>query len=328
MHHDRHYSKDTNNESMNILWDAHCCPSFQSESMSFLTQYKKANFDFVSINIGFGPIPHDQMLLHINRFRQYIDNNKQNYDIALSANDIFKAKRENKLAIAFDIEGVDFLGNDVELLDLYHSVGVRQIAIVYNKNNLAGGGCQDNDNGLTGYGKKVIKKMNQLGIVVDCSHAGHKTTMDIIKCTEKPVVFSHSNSFFIHNHKRNILDDQIKSCADVGGVIGINGISIFLGNDKDKIEQFANHIDYIVQKIGPQHVGLGLDYTVDPNEAYQFTKSYPDYFPQQTQYKEVTFIHPKEIMEIKQALINLSYSDDDITGILGGNFLRIAKDVW
>lgn len=319
MHHDRHED---------IIWDAHCCPSFQSESISFLAQYKKANFNFVSINIGFGPIPHNQMLLNINQFRHFIDNNKQNYDIALSANDIFKAKREDKLSIAFDVEGIDFLGDNLELLDLYHSLGVKQIAIVYNKNNLAGGGCQDNDNGLTNYGKEIIKKMNQLGIVVDCSHSGHKTTMDILKYTEKPIVFSHSNSFFIHNHKRNLMDDQIKACADVGGVIGINGISIFLGDKKDKIKQFANHIDYIVQKIGPRYVGIGLDFTVDPDEAYQFTKQYPDYFPQQAQYQDVTFVHPEEITKIKQALLDLGYFDNDINAILGGNFLRIAKEVW
>ena len=97
----------------------------------------------------------------------------------------------------------------------------------YNLNNEAAGGCHDKDIGLSTFGKAIVKEMNRLGIIIDCSHAGLKTTMDIMEHSTKPIVFSHSNPRAICEHERNITDDQIKACAKIGGVIGINGMGIF-----------------------------------------------------------------------------------------------------
>ena len=101
--------------------------------------------------------------------------------------------------------------------------------LAYNLNNLAGGGCQDDDDGMTAFGHDVVREMERVGMVVCCSHTGYRTARDVLKMATKPVVFSHSNAHDIVAHPRNLPDDLVRECAQTGGVVGVNGIGLFLG---------------------------------------------------------------------------------------------------
>ena len=100
--------------------------------------------------------------------------------------DVLRAKREGKLAVSFDLEGMDALNGDVGMVDVYYRLGVRQMLFAYNRNNKAGGGCHDEDIGLTPFGRDVIREMNRVGMLVDCSHSGHRTTMEAMEASTAP----------------------------------------------------------------------------------------------------------------------------------------------
>jgi len=153
------------------------------------------------------------------------------------------------------------LNGDINMLGVYHALGVRQMLFAYNLNNKAAGGCHDKDMGLTQFGREIVREMNRLGMLVDCSHAAYQTTMDIMTESDKPVVFSHSNPTAVCPHQRNIDDDQIKAYAKTGGVIGVNGMAIFLGSNNSDNDNLIRHIVYLNDLVGAEHIGIGFDYS-------------------------------------------------------------------
>ena len=244
--------------------------------------------------------------------------------------DIDRAREESKLAITFDIEGMESLDGNVDMVSLYYDLGVRQMLFAYNLNNRAGGGCHDKDVGLTSFGRDVIAQMNTVGMLVDCSHSAYKTTMEAMEVSSDPVIFSHSNPRALVDHGRNIVDEQIRGCAETGGVIGINGIGAFLGESIEP-ETFVDHIVYVAELVGAEHVGLGLDYA-DDDEAGDIDELFQaniDFWPPD-QYKGSLggFLNPKMIPRITELLLSRGFSAAEVSGILGGNFRRVAERVW
>jgi membrane dipeptidase len=311
-----------------LVYDSHACPSFNASNISTLERYLKAGVTCVSLNIGFGDMSEEEIIIVKNNINREIIKYPELYIEATCVNDILRAKIEKKLAIVFDLEGINWIKADVEKLALCQTLGVKQMVLAYNKSNSAGGGCQEHTKGLTQFGKKVVKKMNQFGIIIDCSHAGIKTTYDIMETSMHPVVFSHSNPFSLCEHERNITDKQIKICAQVNGVIGINGISLFLHNKDISSKNIVENIDYIAQLVGSEHVGLGLDYVFDSKEVSMIVKKKPNFFPENQGYHEVNTATPEQFQEIFSLLLNRGYSKNDLENIMGKNFLRVASAVW
>jgi membrane dipeptidase len=149
-----------------------------------------------------------------------------------------------------------------------------------------------------------------------------------MKLSKQPVVFSHSNPAALASHPRNITDKQIMACADMDGVIGINGMGIFLGNNDVRTEKTVEHIDYVVQKVGPQHVGIGLDCIFDSNEIKNYVEQNPETFPSEHGFNDVAVAQPEQFSEIAKLLILRGYPQTEINNILGENFLRVAQTVW
>jgi membrane dipeptidase len=160
---------------------------------------------------------------------------------------------------------------------LYYDLGVRQMLLAYNKDNRASGGCMESKIGLTDFGKKVIKEMNRVGMMVDVSHMGYRATLEAFDTSTDPVIFSHSNPKGLRDHARNISDEQIKACAKTGGVIGINGVGEFLGGVQSEI--VVDNIEYVINLVGPEHVGIGLDYVIDKQELIDYIERHPGIFP-------------------------------------------------
>lgn len=317
-----------------IVWDNHACLPLRPHDERFLPQlerYRAAGFTVISINVGFGEQgiePHVRMLAH---FRRWVLAHPNEYLLIESAHDVERAKASGRLGIVFDIEGANAIDDQVSMVGLYYDLGVRWMLLAYNLNNRAGGGCMDDDRGLTEFGADVIKEMNRVGMVVCCSHTGERTVLDAIAASSAPVIFSHSNPRALHDHPRNIGDEVIRACAAKGGVICINGIGAFLGDDDTRSETVARNIDYAARLAGIEHVGLGLDFVFDQDELLEYLQARPEMFGRDAatlQKYACGFVAPEQMPEIASALRTLGYAPSDIARVLGGNLLRLAQNVW
>jgi membrane dipeptidase len=316
-----------------LVWDNHgCMPVMRAHDASFLPQlqrYRAAGVDAVMLNIGFGEMGIEDHIRTLAGMRHWIKQRPQEYLLIESADDIELARATGRLAVGFDIEGANALADQPSLVQLYYDLGVRWMLLAYNNNNRVGGGCQDDDKGLTDFGRVVIAEMERVGMLVCCSHTGHRTVRDVFAAASRPVIFSHSNPSALHAHGRNIPDDLIHACANTGGVVGINGIGNFLGNNDNSSETFARHVDYVVQLVGPQHVALGLDYVFDTQELDDYLEKMGNIFPAELGYqKGVLMVAPEQLEGIVQILMNWGYQDADIQAVLGGNLMRLARQVW
>ena len=315
-----------------IVWDAHSClPLMSGIDMGVLRRHRAAGFDYVSINVGMDMNPIDQVMRTIAWFRRWLAQHGDEFALVGSLDEIATAKAAGKLAVAFDLEGSTMLLEDTAMVEVYGDLGVRQMHLVYNRNNSVGGGCHDDDQGLTAYGREVVRAINRAGIIMDCSHNGERTSLDIMETSEKPVVFSHANARALVDHQRNISDRQIDSCAATGGVIGINGIRLFLGAKEDFTEPMARHIDYMVQRVGPDHVGLGIDISfdlgIDDHPPHQ-DRGY--WWPLSGRYSSSGTGNggPEALPGIVRYLRSWGYDQEALDKICGLNFARVAKETW
>ena len=310
-----------------LVWDTHACFPLKSNSdLSELKRYKDSGVNFVSLNIGMDMDSFENVIQVLAGFRNHIASHSAEYVLALTVKDILEAKESGRLAIAFDLEGSDPLLGNVNLVSFCYDLGVRQMLLAYNKDNRASGGCMEGDIGLTDFGMDVIREMNRVGMVVDASHMGYRATLETFETSAKPVIFSHSNPRALREHARNISDEQIIACANTGGVVGINGIGDFLGGTSSEL--IVANIEYVMNLVGPEHVGLGLDYVVDKQELIDYIEGHPDVFPPEKFKDYLSFAEPEQFPEFTELLYQKGYSEQIIRGILGGNFLRVTKEVW
>lgn len=315
-----------------IACDLHSCPTYDptSERLHELLRYRDAGVKCVHVNIGDSDLDLAHQIELVAAFRSHVKRNPADYALVSTVNDILRAAAEGKLAICFDLEGAHALGTNLTLLEFFYDLGVRWMALVYNARNLAGGGCHDaSDEGLTPFGRELLAELDRLGIIKDCSHAGYRTAREIIEFSEVPAIFSHSNARSICDHPRNIPDDLICACAERGGLIGINGIGIFLGDNDAGTAAIVRHLDYVAQLVGPRHVAIALDCVFDLDNLNTRLASAPRIWPKSAGYNAGRKIaQPEQWPEIVEALLDLGNSDDDVRGIIGGNYLRIARAIW
>jgi membrane dipeptidase len=310
-----------------LVWDTHACfPLKPNADLSELKRYQESGVNFVSINIGMDMDSFENVLQVLAGYRNYIRSHSEDYVLAISVDDILHAKESGRLAIAFDLEGSEPLLGNINLISLFYDLGVRQMLLAYNKDNRASGGCLEGKWGLTDFGKDVVREMNRVGMVVDASHMSHRATMDVFELSKDPVIFSHSNPGGLRSHVRNVTDEQIIACANTGGVIGINGIGDFLGGITS--ERVIEHVEYVIDLVGPKHVGIGLDYVVDKQELMDYVTGHPEIFPPDKMQDFISFVEPEQFPEFTEILYRKGYGEQIISDILGGNFLRVAKEVW
>jgi membrane dipeptidase len=316
-----------------LVWDTHSgfCPD-PAADLENLERWRSAGVTFLSINVGFDLFTSEQTLRTLAAFRDWIAAHNDRFVLVDSVAAIRIAKSTGRMAIAFDLEGMNVLDGRLEMLERYRDLGVRQILFAYNRNNAAGGGCHDDDVGLTDFGRSAIDEMNRLGITVDVSHCSRRTSLEAIAYSRKPVIFSHSNPRAIWNHERNIVDEQIAACAQRGGVVGVVGINHFLGPEPSA-ETMVDHIEYLLRLAGPSHVGIGLDYGFPVEGVIDidaFVQEHPEYWPPESGYgdKAVAFMPPATLPKVAQVLLDRGHDERVVRGVLGENFARVASEVW
>lgn len=320
-----------------LCWDNHACMPLRPGDTSFLPQLervKTAGFDVISLNVSFDVVDPRDAFLVLATFRHWIHQHSDRYVLVNSVADIERAKSQGQLAVMFDIEGGNAVAAHPGLVEIFYQLGVRWMLLAYNKNNTLGGGCMDDDSGLTAYGRQIIDEMERVGMVLCCAHVGHRTAREAMEYARHPVIFSHSNPAGVYRHVRNVPDDLMLACARGGGVVNINGVGQFLGVSStgapdNSTDTLLRHIDYAVQLVGPRHVGIGLDYVFDLSELTEYLQKSPQNFPLSSgQPGSYTQVEPERFPAIAEALLQWGYKEEDVQGILGHNNLRIARQVW
>ena len=245
-------------------------------------------------------------------FYQELMNNQNHISLITHCYQIEKAKKAGKIGVILAIEGGEAMEGDLGILRVLHKLGIRLITLTWNQRNQIADGVGEarTNSGLTEFGVKVVEEMNKLGILIDISHLSETGFWDVIKHSKNAIVASHSNCFSLCPFRRNLKDDQIKALSDKGGVIGVTYVPDFLTQDKRKadIEDVLNHIDYLIKIGGINCVGLGSDF--DGTRALPINLDGADKIP-----------------NITSGLIRRGYKENEILKILGGNFLRVFKEI-
>jgi membrane dipeptidase len=300
------------------------------QCMPQIERYRAAGFDVVHINIGDSDISLDRMVRTLAAYRAWLSERSHAYAIASSVGDIVNARGQGRLSVCFDIEGAQALGTDLALISMFYELGVRWMLMAYNCGNAVGAGCHDaTDEGLTPFGRRFIAEMDRVGMIKDVAHTGYRTARDVIAASSTPVNISHSNPRALNDHPRCVPDDLMRACAETGGVLGISGLGLFLGNDDVSTANVVRSIDYAVDVMGIEHVGVGLDFVFNIGQLTSSSGRKPHIWPPGFGYETGTrFVPPEQIEEIVEALLVRGYREQDLRKILGGNFLRVASQVW
>jgi membrane dipeptidase len=250
--------------------------------------------------------------------------------LATSVADVRAAQQAGQVAVLFHCQGINPIENDPDLINVFHALGVRIMQLTYNARNLAGDGCTESrDGGLSDFGRRIIRRLNDLRIVMDLSHCGERTSFEAISASRQPVVVTHANARALRDSPRNLSDELIRAVAKQGGVIGACGFPAFLtGEPQPTIEHFLDHIDYLCRVAGPEHVGLGLDYSQENEDDYVYYSYDSRVYPPPPWEYPAGIRGFADMPNITSGLVRRGYTDEQVRGILSENFLRVFGTVW
>lgn len=302
-----------------------------------------SQYDFVSATISNGP-PEDTpdvVKERMARVNEYWKEQPDRYVQVFSIDDIKTAEREGKLAVMHNFQSMMPLGADpdpeeaIANLREYHELGLRQLNFTYNIDTIYADGGVSNDDGTDGgvaeLAEEVVREMNRLGIVVDCSHSSNKTCTEAAAITRKPMMMSHSNLMTYQPIGRNVSDEAVMAVAATGGVICVNFIGGFLNpNGLARPYDIAKHVQYIRKLVGPEATCVGPDYVYNYAETLLWILRNPKNFPIEMGYATPSHMgKPGEIWGVVRVLQDrYGWTDDEIRGFLGGNLLRLYEANW
>lgn len=258
------------------------------------------------------------------------------------AEDVRRAKEMGRLGIYFHIQGTDPIEDNLDLIDLYKALGVGIIQLAYNVKNHVGDGCEERtDAGLSRFGIRLIKRLNEAKVIVDCTHTGVRTSLEAVEHSNAPVILSHSNLRSVQNNARNVPNELVDAIAQSGGVIGVVGFpSMVADASAPTLDQFIAHIDAIVERVGIEHVGLGIDYYLgqvgvgsDEAALRMYTDAiergtWGSAYPRPPHHYPQGIATPRTLPNLTQRLLERGYKEADIRKILGENWIRVMKAVW
>lgn len=290
-----------------------------------LPRYHRIGVDFVSLTVGLQS-GIEATMRHIATVRKAIADRNASVVLAATTQEVHNARADGKLAVGLNFQDAGPLQNSLEMIGVYRALGVRQIGLAFNTRNLLGDGCaEDEDAKLSRFGIAAVRAMNRAGILVDGSHAGCNTTLHAMEISDRPFIFSHSNPFSIRAHYRSVTDGQIKACAATGGVVGINGVGLWVGDVDASTEAIFRCLDHTVETIGPRHVGLGFDYIYDLQHLMGVLRGMPEVWPAYRGEELVlhNYAGPEQMVELVQMMLDHGYEKEHIEMILGGNWERV-----
>lgn len=310
---------------MNILFDAHCdtlqkiCDTdralCKNDLHLDLVRLKKRKRDSVQVFAAFVDKENDKLRPKercVQLITRYFAECAKNADLIMHCNsvdEIYSALAKRKVAGLLSIEGGEALEGNIQNLELFYKMGVRIITLCWNyRNEIADGVLEPDGAGLSAFGKTVVEEMNRRGLLIDVSHLSEKSFWDVMEHSKMPVAATHSNARQLRNHPRNLNDAQIKAIIEKDGCIGINIYPEFVLGKTCKICDIIHHIEYIMALGGENNIGIGSDF--DGIETC----------PQNLNGAE-------DLEKLFDSLLQLGYSDETVSKLAGGNFLRLIGDV-
>jgi membrane dipeptidase len=309
------------------VWDMTLPWTPEHQDLELLRRFRRAGYTFVSASVQDFPATFEGVSRCVRAVEDCVSRESDWLHLATRNSEIEVGRRSGKLVIGINVQDTLQLGMDVARVEALRRLGVRHMLLAYQTRNFVADGCAEiSDAGLSNFGRLVVREMNRVGMVVDCSHTGRRSSLEAIELSERPPIFSHSGAYAVCAHIRNIHDDQIRACSARGGVIGIVGIGAFLGDPRARAETLFEHIDHVATLVGPEHVGLGTDFVKDMPLVWEAMKAqkhlaWPD--PTGTQLYEGGCFQPEQLSSLVSVLLRRGYSSPVIQGILGGNFKRV-----
>lgn len=258
--------------------------------------------------------------------------------IATKVDDILRAYKEGKIALVLCIEGAMPIENELDRIDILYGYGVRLMGLIYSESNALGTGLkEDRDGGLTYFGRQCVERMNKLGMAIDTAHCSDQSTLDAVEVSQKPILVTHAGSRVVWDIKRLKPDEVLKAVANKGGLIGIEAAphtTLTEQHPEHSIESFMEHFEYVKNLVGIEHVTFGPDTLygdhVDLHHVFNAALSISQSF---TRGHEVPYVkgleNPTEASwNIVRWLVKHGYSDNDIAKVIGGNTIRVLREVW
>ena len=254
--------------------------------------------------------------------------------LATTASDVRTAKEQGKVSIILCAGGVagSGSGEEIDRILLYHKAGVRVWSLTHSARNLISGGCGEDDGpGLSRFGRRFVEELNRQKIAMDISHISDAGFWDVVALSSAPILATHSNCRAVCEHGRNLTDDMIRALVQGGGIICLNFFPLFVKPANATVDDVVDHVDHISALVGPQFVGLGPDFCAGRWESVlqswwsrgssdHNTRKMPLDFPAGVE-------DTTRLRNMTKALVRRGYSDDEIRGILGENFLRYFESV-
>lgn len=254
--------------------------------------------------------------------------------------DILRAHRQGCIGLVFGMEGAAPIENELDRIDVLYGLGIRLMGITYSEANALGSGLkEERDGGLTVLGRRAVERMNKLGMAIDVAHVGHRTAMEVVEASSKPIFISHVGAKTVWDSKRMAADELLVACARKGGVIGVEAAphtTLSAKHRQHSLESVMDHFTYIVGLVGIDHVAFGPDTLygdhVGLHRATAATLSMKAILGQQA-FEEVEYVkgleNPTEASKnIVRWLVKNDYPDEDIERVLGTNILRVLREVW
>ncbi|MCR6623834.1 MAG: dipeptidase [archaeon YNP-LCB-024-027] len=296
-------------------------------------------FDGLGLAPSRDPWSWDNVVYQIGMFTSDIDHQNLAF-IVRRVEDVEKAHREGKIGVVIHMEGTPRIGEEIDRVDVLYGLGVRCMGITYSKGNEFGSGLADKyDKGLTDLGYKLVERMNKIGIAIDIAHSSDKTSMDVIEASKKPVFITHAGARKLWPTRRMKPDEVIQALAENGGVIGVEAsphTTLTLEDRRHSIETVMKHFQYIEKLVGIDYVAFGPDTLFGDHVALHkvFTRelSLTETRTKELEYQEVEYVdgleNPSQFKNIVRWLVKNGYSDEEIGKVIGGNVLRVLREVW
>ena len=302
-----------------------------------LQRFQDSGINIFHIAVGTGGRDaHLGTLRFIAAWNSFLSNHDQHLMRVDSPADLERVKGSGKVGVLLGVQNSEHF-QSADDVNLFHGLGQRVSQLTYNTRNLIGNGATERrDEGLSDFGVSIVERMNKVGMTVDVSHCGDRTTLDAFEVSKKPVLITHSNCrALVPGHPRLKTDEAIKKMAAAGGVMGITGVRMFVKADEPTtVEHVLNHFDHVVKLVGVEHVGVGSDMDLDgyddmpPEENKKLRAGYKGSYSFREKIDIEGLDHPQRMFDLAEGLIRRKYSDKDIELILGGNFKRALAQTW
>ncbi|MBV8817403.1 MAG: membrane dipeptidase [Acidobacteriaceae bacterium] len=322
-----------NPQSFNVPWP----PQYQPLNDEQLAAARTSGI--TAINVTVNDASFEDTVSHIAFWMGEVERHAEVFCVIRNPADTQAAKRSGRVGLMLGFQGTDVIGTDLERLVLFRRLGVRIMQLTYNTRSLAGDGCLEPGNaGVSAFGRRMVARMNELGIAVDLGHCGTQTCLDAIAVSKQPVLITHTGCRAVYDHPRNKPDEVLRLTAQNGGVVGIF-LMPFLGTPTTK-DLVLKHIEHAVAVCGIDHVGIGTDQSITPiRETPEYMhalemigrarkgmgaaapgEDQPPYCPDLNS--------PRRLEMIAEELSKRGYKDADIQKIIGGNFETALSRIW